>query len=113
MRRAGIKDVYSSEWQSAVRPVLETHPPSCFIYSEPLNRCLFGINALEIKLQNNEMAVCCLVIYVPKITESIWALSNQYKLLSVSALASCEVSALKQIISELFHISLLTVTVCA
>lgn len=41
----------------------EIHPPSCLIYSELLNRCLFGINALEIKLQNNEMAVCCLVIH--------------------------------------------------
>lgn len=43
-------------------------PPSCLIYSELLNRCLFGINALKIKLQNNEMAVCCLVMH----TDNYW-----------------------------------------
>lgn len=41
----------------------DIHPPSCLIYSELLNRCLFGINASEIKLQNNEMAACSLVMH--------------------------------------------------
>lgn len=59
----------------------EIHPPSCLIYSELLNRCLFGINALEIKLRNNEMAARCLLIHTGDYRIHFDPFPNQYELL--------------------------------
>lgn len=87
----------------------DIHPPSCLIYSELLNRCLFGINASEIKLQNNEMAVCRLVMHTEdyRVHLDPFTSTQAFQYEHMGPVWSLWVIALNQMIPVIFHISIL------